>query len=372
MRLCYLANPQSIHTRRWLEYFVRQGHEVHLLTFYTVFSPIEGVKTHAIFPSIMDRIQRGRGWLALLFPWRIRKLVQVIEPDVFHAHYISFYGWMAALSGFHPLALTIWGGDILADQGAFRFPGNWLTPFSLKRADLITAVSQPLLTIARQYVRPATAGHVIRLGVDLNDFNSSSDAQEWRARLDLDGHPVILSPRVINPIYNIHTIVNSMPYVLEQIPNALFVFKDNTAIGQEGQAYRLQIRKMITDMKLDNAVRYAGEVPYPEMAAFYRLADVVVSVPLSDGLPVTVLEAMACGVPVILSKLPQLEELITADNALTVPAQDPQQLASAIIRLLNDQELRQKMITANLALIRAHGDFDAEMKKMGKLYEELI
>lgn len=373
MRLCYLADPRSTHTRRWLDYFVRQGHEVHLLTAHPYFSPLPGVKAHQILslPPFLKNMQRGHGWLALLFSsWRINSFIQIINPDVLHAHFAKYYGWLAALSGFHPWVLTVWGGDILADQGAFQLVGRWLTPFSLRQADLVTAVSQHLLNVARQYMKPTTDGYVTTIGADLANFNPTVDAKFWREQLGLGLQPVVLSPRSFTPLYNIHTIVAAIPYVLAQRPEALFVFKENTSAGWE--TYRSQVRQMVSDLKIEQAVRYAGEVPYQDMAAFYRLADVVVSVPFSDGLPVTVLEAMACGVPVVLSQLPHLEKLfIDGQNALLVPAQEPQQLAEAIIRLLNDKTLQQKMITANLAFVKTHGDFQTEMQKMEKLYERI-
>ncbi|MFN8455094.1 MAG: glycosyltransferase family 4 protein [Anaerolineae bacterium] len=373
MRLCYLADPRSTHTRRWLDYFVSRGHEVHLLTVHPYFSPLAGVKAHRILPlpPALKNMQRGHGWLALLFSsWRINSFIRTINPDVLHAHFAKYYGWLAALSGFHPWVLTVWGGDIIADQGAFQLAGKWLTPFSLKKADLVTAVSQHLLGVARQYMNPATDGYVTTIGADLANFNPTVDATAWREQLGLGLQPVVLSPRSFTPLYNIHTIVAAIPHVLAQVPEALFVFKENSSAGWE--AYREQIRQMVSDLKVEGAVRYTGEVPYQEMAAFYRLADVVVSVPLSDGLPVTVLEAMACGVPLVLSRLPHLEKLfVDGQNALTVPAQEPQQLAEAIVRLLHDKPLQQQMITNNLALVKAHGDFQAEMQKMEKLYERM-
>ncbi|GAB4407448.1 MAG: glycosyltransferase [Anaerolineae bacterium] len=373
MRLCYLADPRNTHTRRWLDYFVRRGHEVHLLTVHPHFSPLAGVKAHRILslPPFLKTMQRGHGWLALLFSsWRINSFIRAINPDVLHAHFAKYYGWLAALSGFHPWVLTVWGGDILADQGAFQLVGKWLTPFSVSKADLVTAVSQHLLGVARQYMKPTTEGYVTTIGADLANFNPTVDATPWREQLGLGLQPVILSPRSFTPLYNIHTIVAAIPYVLAQMPQALFVFKENTSAGWE--TYRDQIRQSVSDLKVEQAVRYAGEVPYQEMAAFYRLADVVVSIPLSDGLPVSVLEAMACGVPVVLSRLPHLEKLfVEGQNALTVSAQEPQQLAEAIIRLLNDQTLRQKITANNLELVKTVGDFQAEMQKMEKLYERV-
>jgi glycosyltransferase involved in cell wall biosynthesis len=102
------------------------------------------------------------------------------------------------------------------------------------------------------------------------------------------------------------------------------------------------------------------------------MANVVVSVTLSEGFPVSIFEAMACGVPLVLGKIPQLEELLTQEqNALFVPKQDSKQLAKAIIRLLKDETLRQNMIIANLDLVKKYGDFHAEMKKMEQLYKKI-
>src|SRR5262245_31758707 len=131
MRLCYLADPRSIHTRRWLDYFVQRGHEVHLLTAHTEFPFLDGVKVYPILalPPFMKNLKRGQGWLAFLVSsQRVRRLLQAIAPDLLHAHFIKYYGWLAARSGFHPLIITAWGGDILAEQGAFSLGGRWLTP----------------------------------------------------------------------------------------------------------------------------------------------------------------------------------------------------------------------------------------------------
>ncbi len=373
MRLCYIADPRSIHTRRWLEYFVHQGHEVHLLTFYTDFIPLEGVKIHAIFPPSLNKIKRGRGWLALLCPWRIRQIIYTISPDILHAHFISFYGWMAALSGFHPFVLTIWGSDMLVPGSVERFPRYWLTPLALKKADIVNALSKHLLAVAGQYVKSAVDGHVTYLLPNLSDFNPSLDAKSWRTQLELGDRPVVLSPRAFAPVYNIETIVAALPYVLERVPDVCFVFLAKTDVRQE--AYRNRIQQMITNMKVETAVRFVDEVSnHNEMGKLYRLADVVLSVSRSDAtIPATGFEAMACGVPLILGWLPQFEEIITSEeNALIVSGENSQKLAEAIVRLLKDKALAQKIIMTNLTLIKEKGDFQAQMAKMEKLYKNLL
>lgn len=375
MRLCYVADARSIHTQRWLTYFVNCGHEVHLLTIYPNIPTIPGVEIHFVPPlptPLMAKINRGQGWLSLLSSsWQIWRLVRLIRPDVLHAHYAAFFGWLAALADFHPLVITLWGGDILADQGADRFPYNKLTPFALRRADLVTGVSQRLINIAYPHLRPDVETAVIRIGADTTTFNPSVDATLWRTRLGLGVEPIVLTTRPFEPIYNLETIVGAIPYVLAEMPQVRFVLKDDTSRTKH-QAYRVKIQQMIIDKQLQSAVHHVGQVPYSEMAAFYKLSDLFVSMALSDGFPVSVFEAMACGVPVILSQLPHLNELIEAErNALLVPATDSKKLAQAIIRLLQNSILRQQMVATNLELIHQHGDFEVEMQKMDRLYHQL-
>ena len=367
MRICYLGNLRDIHIRRWLEYFVNQGHEVHLLTNYT--SPsLKGVKIHLILPDFLRPEWNKRAVLSSL--WYTHRLIKEIQPELLHALYLIPYGWIGAISGFHPLVVTLLGGDIMPERGALKFPWNLLTAFTLKRADLVTGNSPILLTVAERYMKPTTKRRIIRIGANLNHFNPSVEIGTWKIQLDLIDRPVIFSPRRFHPICNIQTIVAAIPQVLEQIPNACFVFKDKL-VGSD-EPYQAQIREMITEMEIDKAIRYVGEVSYYEMAQLYRLADVVVSVALSEGFPVSVFEAMACGVPLVLGKIPQLEELIVDEqHTLFVPTQDPDKLADAIIRLLKDKTLRQEMITANLALVDAQGNFDAEMAKMEEIYQQI-
>jgi glycosyltransferase involved in cell wall biosynthesis len=129
---------------------------------------------------------------------------------------------------------------------------------------------------------------------------------------------------------------------------------------------------MIAERSLQDVVQIVEEIPHAEMPSLLRSADVVVSVSLSDGFSVAVLEAMACGVPLVLSRLPHIDELIVdGTNALTVPATDPVMLADAIVRVLNDEALRASIISANLDLVRTHASFQTELEKVESLYERI-
>ena len=136
--------------------------------------------------------------------------------------------------------------------------------------------------------------------------------------------------------------------------------------------YLAEMRALAGQLALGDAVVYVPQVTYAEIPDLYRAADLVLSVPSSDALPVSVLEAMACGAPVIASDLPALRELAGdgADLSL-VPARNIEALSRAILALLTDPARRAQVSEQNLATVRRTGDFAVEMARMEDLYRSL-
>jgi len=106
MKICYLANADSIHTQRWVKYFADRGHEVHL-----------------IINLLIEIIQ-------------IRKLIKKIKPDIIHAHYVADYGFHAALTNFHPFILSVWGSDVLVAPRRSYFI-KMMVKYALNKSDII-------------------------------------------------------------------------------------------------------------------------------------------------------------------------------------------------------------------------------------------
>ena len=305
MRLCFTGNPGSIHTQRWVGHFAQAGHEVHLINL----GPQPAWKfdwpgpQHHNLPSPPVALIPGlRGVLMLTARRRaLIALLRQIQPDVLHAHSVADPGWFAALSGFHPLVLTAWGSDVLL--GLHRGPRlhRWLTRNALHRADLLTADARSVLDVARPHLRPGARVELIRFGVDTRAFSPGVDAT-WRARLALESGPVLLSIRQCHPLYNIDVIIRAFARIREEIPDARLLVK---LVSQDADTpYLAEMRALADQLALGDAVVYVPQVAYAEIPDLYRAADLVLSVPSSDGLPVSVLEAMACGTPVIASDLP--------------------------------------------------------------------
>ena len=366
LRLCYVADLRSVHTQRWVSYFAQRGHSV------TVLSPtrmeLPGVKVHSIFwkPGLPKILQ-----LANVVP--ILSVLRAVKPHVLHAHYVRVYGWLAALSYFKPLVITVWGGDILEDQGAFSdLFARKLTPFALRRAAAVTAHSKFLMKRVIELGKPESRVHMVGCpGVDRRQFKRGLNTDSLRRELDgaaSENGPFILCTRLMDKLYNTETIIKTIPLVLEEVPGTKFIFSEYA--GE--RAYILDMKALVKRLTVEASAIFLKTIPHERMPLFLNLAHVFVSIPDSDGMPQSLLEAMACGTVPVVSDLPQYSELIKNEtNALVLPSKDAQALAKTIIRLLRDNALREKLSRACVDTIVDGMDYEVEMEKMERLYYKL-
>jgi glycosyltransferase involved in cell wall biosynthesis len=253
------------------------------------------------------------------------------------------------------------GGDILADEQVGQNGlERWLTHSLLRRADLVTSKSAEL------------TGHLTRIGVapwrilplvwgvDEMLFRRR-DASTLRGRLGLAPTArVVLSPRALRPFYNIHVIVDAFAAVAASSPDAVLVITEY----QADAAYRDSLRQRIKILGLADRVRFVGEVGIDEMADYYSLAEVVVSIPASDGIPQSLLEALACGVPVILSDLQCYREWVTDEVSALMTVIKPADLAAAMGRLLEDGRLRTNLAAAGLEVVAKGGGLQGNLERL--------
>jgi glycosyltransferase involved in cell wall biosynthesis len=301
--------------------------------------------------------------------WRSRRILRRFQPQLLHAHYIGEHAWVAALSGFRPLVLTAWGGDVLADQGAFdRRIQRILTPFAIRSAALLTADAASVVEVLDRYRAPRTPVLLIRLGADRALFHPGINTTSLRRELDQGDGPVVLSSRSFQPIYRIETIMRAWSMVAARRPDARLLLKSYIADSE----YTALLHRLARELGIERSVRFAGITEHAALPAFYNLAAVTVSVPASDGLPATALEAMACGSALVVTDLPWTAGIVVHEqNALLVPIDDPAALAAALLRLLDDDALRRRLVENGLATSAEYGDWEREMGKMERAYEEV-
>jgi glycosyltransferase involved in cell wall biosynthesis len=174
----------------------------------------------------------------------------------------------------------------------------------------------------------------------------------------------------MRPIYNPLDLARAIPFVVDQVPQAGFVIR---VYGPDPELLAA-FKAIIQEHHVEAHVHYVGEQSSDEdIADLNRMVDVVVSVPSSDGTPLSVLEAMACGTAVVLSDLPSLREWVQdGSEGLFVPVGDVTALSQAIVRLLQDTALRQRLQLNGQELVRQRADRQVWMTRAEEMYQKLI
>ena len=211
IRIAYLADGSSVHTKRFLGYFAERGYNVHLIT-YTP-SEMKNVHVHKVVTS---RIK---------IPVRIIQsiiLIRKIKPDILHAFYLTNNGVTGVLSSFHPLILTPLGSDITTDPERSRI-FRTLVKLSLKRADVVHAADN--LTKSRLIELGCAPERIFvqQFGVDTHRFSPTACSQSLRRRLASDETFLVLCGRSWRPQYSVDVFIRAMPLVLKKVPNVKFV-----------------------------------------------------------------------------------------------------------------------------------------------------
>lgn len=369
MHLCYIANPFSIHTRRWVRIFAERGHTITLIGVAPQRKPLEP----GAFPPdvrLINFVERYNLRIVRYLLWGLmaRRIVRDLKPDILHAHQVAGDGWVAATTGYHPFITTAWGSDLLLGpqrSWAQRQLARWV----LRRADAVTCVSSQLAEAARMLGADPERVTVAHWGIDTRIYSAGPADANLRQQLTPGFGPVILSIRALKPVYNPLTLAQAIPGVLKQYPEAHFIIRTYAADSETLQ----QFQDLVASNGAAHNVTYVGELADERsIAVLYRLADIAVSIPSSDGTPISVLEAMACGTMPIVSDLPSLREWITdGENGLLVPVGNAKALTEAIVQLLRTPQVREQFRQRNQEIIQTRANQTLEMGKMEALYQQL-
>ncbi len=363
MKLCFLANADSIHSYRWVAYFAGRGHQVDWISLSPPkVAPLNGVRLHIVDCGPVGARHPVTVVRAL---WAVKRLVKDIEPDLLHAHYVGVNGLIAALCGFHPLVMTAWGSDVLI-AGRSRLTGP-LVRLALKRADLITCDAEHMERTMVEMGVDKKRVALIYFGTDTHRFRRTERDEALAKRLQVQDSSVVISVRSLKPIYDIATLLKSVPVVLRSVPGAKFL------IGGAGPD-EMMLRELAGSLGLSRNVDFLGVIPNDELVKYFSLADVYVSTSLTDaGLAASTAEAMSCELPVVVTESGE-NRLWVRDNinGFIVPCGHDKELGEKISLLLRDRELRRSCGSRNRSVIRERNDFRKEMARMERCYSDLV
>ena len=390
MRLLFVADGRSPTALNWMRYFTERGDDVFLASTYACqpdlklsgleFVPVAFSQAKSASGTGVARgkaHKRGGQWSAstlqlrtVIRQWlgpltisraagRLRGMIARVQPELVHAMRIPYEGMLASdAAGLAPLLVSVWGNDFTLHAPSTPLMRHY-TEWTLKTADALHSDCQRDIRLGREWgfapqkptlVIPGSGG--IRSDVF---FPSVSPAETAR----------VVNPRGFRAYVCNEAFFRAIPLVLKHRPDARFACP-----AMQGQR---QVLEWIDKLGISAAVDLLPHCSQTELAALFRSAQVVVSPTTHDGTPNSLLEALACGCFPVAGDLDSIREWITpGKNGLLVDATNPQALADAILRGLNEPGLRKEAAGINAAVIAERAEYGHNMARAAEIYQKLV
>jgi glycosyltransferase involved in cell wall biosynthesis len=205
---------------------------------------------------------------------------------------------------------------------------------------------------------------VIRNGVDIREFSPSN--RDDNIKSFFGAEKIVLTVGHLAYRKGIDVLIRAAASILQIFPEVKFVI---VGTGEDLAFYR----RLSEILGVSRSVCFVGRVSSQFLRKLYATADVFVLPSRYEGQPISILEAMASGCPVVLSRISDIDTYITNyETGLLVPPEDTSALASAIIELLTNENLSKRIRERALTYVRDHFDWSSVADRHIKLYEELI
>jgi L-malate glycosyltransferase len=324
LRVLVLSAASAIHTQRWANAFAERGLDVHLVSEHP---PIDGY-SDAVTIHRMPHL-RGLGYF--VNGPRFRRLTRRIRPDVVNAHYATGYGLVARWTGPPPLVLNVWGSDV------YDFPRKsplhrLLLRQNLRRADFLVSTSEAMAAQTQTLCRESLSITIVPFGVDTSVFTPR------RHPVDPAGEVVIGTVKALTPKYGVDTLVKAYARFRKDEPKSKTRLR---IVG--GGPQEAQLKRLVSSLELDREVEFVGAVPHKEVPDQLRRLDVYVALSRldSESFGVAIIEASSCGLPVLVSDVDGLVEVVERDvTGAVVPREAVDQAALRLAQLVASPDTR--------------------------------
>jgi glycosyltransferase involved in cell wall biosynthesis len=357
MRLLYLTRSWSIHNLRFLRAFDHHGLETGYISLQI--SPA-GFPRGAMFTRVQNLGGLGLGTGPktseldeALEPFRC--LVNAFDPDLVMAGPVHDCGYLAVKAGLEvPWVVQPWAFDLFWEAEH--------DPEARERAVTTLVAAQSLFADCEAVVdrceqiagRCFSSRFVMPWGIELDEIRRQHKATDLRKSLGLDSRLVFLCTRGLESVYGVETLVKAFQGLYRRNPQVTLV------LAAEG-SLRGWVEGFVEKHALAGSVLLTGAVEHERVLDFFNASDVYISCSVSDGTSISLLEAMACGLPVIVSDVFGNREWVSpGENGWLVPSLNVEACAQAMWEAtqLSAGE-RTRIAEKNSRLVTARADWDS-------------
>jgi glycosyltransferase involved in cell wall biosynthesis len=292
-------------------------------------------------------------------------LIRILRPSIVVGNWITRdSGLYCALAGYHPFLAVAWGTDILVEARGW-FILRMLARFTLRVADGVIVDSEVQRRAVLGMGCRSSKIYCFPWGIDLQQFRPQKTKQV-REELGWLHDKIVVTTRKQLPVYGVECLIRAIPLVLVKIKNVKLLVI--------GGGHLLEYHKSLARrLRIENQVKFTGDVANSLLPAMLNAGDLYVSTSFSDGSSASLMEAMACGLPVVVTGIPANKEwIVHGENGFLFDPGDHVTLADHIITLLEDERLRLLMGRRNLEVAKRRADWRTNSLVLEKSVSDLI
>jgi glycosyltransferase involved in cell wall biosynthesis len=289
---------------------------------------VEVVRSNGALPPLLERMRIVRA-LFRLIPYAVRLWRAMRRADL--AHVMANSGWAWHLFA----APAIWIGALRGVPVVVNYRGGSAEAFLERQIALVrpTLARAALLIVPSGYLHRIFSAHGISAMIVPNVVDLGTFAPGAAARSD----PHLLVTRNLERIYDIETAIRAFARIVTKYPEARLTV---AGAGPE----RETLERLARELGVDARLRFSGRLDNAELPSLYREATILLNPSRVDNMPNSLLEAMASGVPIVSTSVGGIPFLVEdGRTALLVPPGQPPAMAEAVLRLLREPELADRL-----------------------------
>ena len=363
MKVVLLGGAETIHTIRWAKGLLDAGLEVVLASQHDLNESL-ALGVHFIRLPYSGEV----GYFRNVRP--LQRILKTLKPDILNAHYASGYGTTARLMGFKPTVLSVWGSDV------YDFPlksplHRWWVRRNLMAATQVASTSHAMAEQTRSLAPLLDKIAITPFGVELDRFYPLREIGNTQKK-----SIVIGTVKKLTTKYGIDTLLEAFAILVSRLT---LVAPDQAKrlilrIVGDG-ADRIHLIRQAEALGIAGRTEFIGRVPHEQVPDELRKLDVFVALSRldSESFGVAVIEANACSIPVVVSNVGGLPEVVVDGvSGFVVPRENPKAAADMIERFVINADERHAMGRAGRIHVAEQYDWKKNVKQMINVYENTI
>lgn len=361
MKICFIGPASVIHTVRWVNAMEEKGHEVFLITMHS--PTINNISQNVTIYNL--KIPAPLGYY--LNSIEAKNIINKINPDIVNVHYASGYGTLSRFINFEPTLLSVWGSDV------FNFPykSNWNMKNikkNLKSATQIASTSYAMKEQVHNLIGKHSQIFLTPFGVDMNLFKPSED----KVKSDYITIGIV---KKLEEIYGVRYLIEAVAQLISKFNRE---GKQNIAdkiklkiIGEGSQEEEL--RELTYKLNIESITEFVGVVKHDQVPEYLNMLDIYCAPSIHESFGVAIIEASSCGVPVIVSNVEGLPEVVINEKTgFIVEKENAFQISEKLYELVLNEGKRKRFGEKGREFVKENYEWEYTVNKMEQTYEEVV